>query len=117
MKKEQLVKIVDEVAEGLLEGGPGSGRYPAGSGKNPESERATQGVARHKPGYDASRDERLKRRVAVGGPEHDDEAKHQKAYDEAPSKIKTKDGSTLYKAGWDNRKKKPIYVSVPDRED
>jgi len=38
MNKEQLVKIVDEVAEGLLEGGPGSGRYPAGSGKNPTTD-------------------------------------------------------------------------------
>ena len=39
MNKEQLVKIVDEVAEGLLEGGPGSGRYPEGSGKNPDSKK------------------------------------------------------------------------------
>jgi len=38
MEREQVVKIVDEVVEGLLEGGPGSGRYPAGSGKNPNSE-------------------------------------------------------------------------------
>ena len=36
MEREQLVKIVDEVAEGLMEGGPGSGRYPEGSGKHPK---------------------------------------------------------------------------------
>jgi hypothetical protein len=40
MEREQLVKIVDEVAEGLMEGGPGSGRYPEGSGKHPNVERA-----------------------------------------------------------------------------
>ena len=37
MEREQVVKIVDEVVEGLLEGGPGSGRYPDGSGKNPDA--------------------------------------------------------------------------------
>lgn len=41
MNKEQIRKIVDEVVEGLMEGGPGSGRYPAGSGKNPRSEEDT----------------------------------------------------------------------------
>ena len=40
MEREQVVKIVDEVVEGLLEGGPGSGRYPEGSGKHPNVERA-----------------------------------------------------------------------------
>lgn len=35
MDREQVKRLVDEVVESLLEGGPGSGRYPAGSGKNP----------------------------------------------------------------------------------
>ena len=35
MERNQVVQLVDEVVEGLLEGGPGSGRYPAGSGKDP----------------------------------------------------------------------------------
>lgn len=38
MNKEQIVKMVDEVVEGLMEGGPGSGRYPEGSGKHPDSD-------------------------------------------------------------------------------
>lgn len=38
MDRDQIVKIVDEVVEGLLEGGPGSGRYPEGSGKHPDAE-------------------------------------------------------------------------------
>jgi len=41
MNQEQIKSIVDEVVEGLLEGGPGSGRYPAGSGKNPKNEKDT----------------------------------------------------------------------------
>jgi len=37
MEREQVVKIVDEVVEGLLEGGPGSGpQKGGGSGKNKE---------------------------------------------------------------------------------
>jgi hypothetical protein len=40
MNQEQIKSIVDEVVEGLLEGGPGSGRYPAGSEKNPDSKDA-----------------------------------------------------------------------------
>jgi hypothetical protein len=38
MNKEQIRKIVDEVVEVLMEGGPGSGRYPEGSGKHPRKD-------------------------------------------------------------------------------
>lgn len=38
MDKEQVQQIVNEAVELFLEGGPGSGRYPAGSGKNPTLE-------------------------------------------------------------------------------
>jgi hypothetical protein len=38
MDKQEIVKLVDEVVEGLMEGGPGSGRYPEGSGKHPDAE-------------------------------------------------------------------------------
>jgi hypothetical protein len=38
MDRDQIVKMVDEATEALLEGGPGSGRYPAGSGKHPDSD-------------------------------------------------------------------------------
>ena len=38
MDKEQVRQIVNEAVELFLEGGPGSGRYPAGSGKNPTPE-------------------------------------------------------------------------------
>lgn len=124
MNKEQVRKIVDEVVESLLEGGPGSGRYPPGSGKNPTPEdnvgggkSATDGVARHAPGKgNGSLKDRLKRRVAVGGPEHDDNKAHHDAYDKAPGKITTKGGTVMYKAGWDNHKKTPVYVTVPGRD-
>ena len=45
MEREQLVKIVDEVAEGLMEGGPGSGRYPEGSGKRSSEARYKEAQA------------------------------------------------------------------------
>lgn len=38
MNLEQVRRLVDEVMESLLEGGPGSGRYPAGSGEHPTPE-------------------------------------------------------------------------------
>jgi hypothetical protein len=38
MDRDQIVKMVDEVVEGLMEGGPGSGRYPEGSGKHPDAD-------------------------------------------------------------------------------
>jgi len=38
MDKEQVRQTVNEAVELFLEGGPGSGRYPAGSGKNPTPE-------------------------------------------------------------------------------
>jgi len=38
INEAEIKAIVDEVAESLLEGGPGSGRYPAGSGKDPRSD-------------------------------------------------------------------------------
>jgi hypothetical protein len=44
MERDQIVKMVDEVVEGLMEGGPGSGRYPAGSGKHPDAEKDEKSV-------------------------------------------------------------------------
>lgn len=44
MDRDQIVKMVDEVVEGLLEGGPGSGRYPEGSGKHPDAEKDEKSV-------------------------------------------------------------------------
>jgi len=49
MEREQVVKIVDEVAEGLMEGGPGSGRYPEGSGKNPDSKEKGDKLVKYDP--------------------------------------------------------------------
>jgi len=51
--KAKIQAIVDEVAESILEGGPGSGRYPEGSGKNPD---AGGKVQWHQPWDESKRD-------------------------------------------------------------
>ena len=45
---DAIERIVDEEVDRLLEGGPGSGRYPAGSGEHPDSGMEAKRVTWHK---------------------------------------------------------------------
>ena len=67
MNRDQIKQIVEETVEKLLEGGPGSGRYPRGSGKDPDAdEEGGGGGKKEKTTYDADpkENDRLEKKAA-----------------------------------------------------